>query len=257
MTEQTKRDAKLVRFLNDAYTTERRLELALQVQIEGTTREDYLERLEQHLKETRSHAKDVERRIKQLGGAAVLVRGPDALNRGAEAAQGAMQRASVAVRKPLDAVLGTGSQERMLKNARTGFVDEAREIATYRVIEAVAKAVGDNDTAKLARKILREEQRMSDFLADLIPELALDTAHDEIPVAEIEGPAAPARTSKPSRPRKPSRSSSNGTKSSGSRKSSSSSGTKTRKAKPRATTRKSSSSSSSGSSRKKSSSSSS
>jgi ferritin-like metal-binding protein YciE len=256
MSEQTKRDAKLVRFLNDAYTTERRLEVALQVQIEGTTRGDYLERLEQHLKETRSHAKAVERRIKQLGGAAVLVRGPDALNRGAEAAQGAMQRASVAVRKPLDAVLGTGSQERMLKNARTGFVDEAREIATYRVIEAVATAVGDTETAKLARKILREEQRMSDFLADLIPELALDTAADEIPVAEIEGPAAPARS------RKPSRSSSNGTKSSGSRKSSSSSrssGAKTRKAKPRAGARKSSSSSSSssGSSRKRSSSSSS
>lgn len=201
MSEQTKRDAKLVRFLNDAYSTERRLEVALRSQIEGTTREDYRERLEQHLKETHSHAKDVERRIGQLGGETVLVRGPEALNRGAEAAQGAMQRATAAVRRPLDAVLGTGAQERMLKNARTGFADEAKEIATYRAIDALATAVGDKETATLARKILREEERMSEFLLDLIPELAVDTAHDEIPVAEIDGPAAPAR--KPSASRKP------------------------------------------------------
>jgi ferritin-like metal-binding protein YciE len=190
MSDQTKRDAKLVHYLNDAYAIERRLELALETQIEGATRADYLKRLKQHLKETKSHATDVERRIRQLGGEAELVRGPDMLERGAEAAQSAMQRATAAVRKPIEAVLGTGEQERMLKNARTGFEDEAKEIAIYQVIDAMATAVGDKDTAKVARKILREEQRMADFLGDLIRQLAVDTAHDEIPVAEIEGPAA-------------------------------------------------------------------
>ncbi|HKH15927.1 MAG TPA: DUF892 family protein [Solirubrobacteraceae bacterium] len=190
MSEQTKRDAKLVQYLNDAYATERRLEVALETHIEGTTRADYLKRLKQHLKETKSHATDVERRIRQLGGEAELVRGPDALSRGAEAAQTAVQRATAAVRKPVEAVLRSGEQERMLKNARTEFEDEAGEIATYRAIDAMATAVGDKDTAKLARKILREEQRMADFLGGLIPQLAVDTAHDSIPVAEIEGPAA-------------------------------------------------------------------
>lgn len=190
MPEQTKRDAKLVQYLNDAYATERRLEVSLQAHIEATTRADYLKRLKQHLNETKSHATVVERRIRQLGGQAELVRGPDALSRGAEVAQSAVQRATAAVKKPLEAVLGTGEQERMLKNARTGFEDEAREIANYRLIEAMATAVGDKDTAKLAGKILREEQRMADFLGGLIPRLAVDAAHDEIPVAEIEGPAA-------------------------------------------------------------------
>jgi hypothetical protein len=37
--------------------------------------------------------------------------------------------------------------------------------------------------------ILREEERMSSYLGDLIPELALDVVHDEVPVAEIAGPA--------------------------------------------------------------------
>ncbi len=238
MSEQTKRDSKLVQYLNDAYATERRLEVTLETHIAATTRADYLKRLKQHLKETNSHAKDVERRIGQLGGDAVVVRGPDALSRGAEAAQGAVQRAAAAVRKPFEAVLGTGEQERMLKNARTGFEDEAREIATYRAIDAIATAVGDKDTAKLARKILREEERMSEFLGGLIPQLAVDAAHDEIPVAEIEGPAArrtagdgaaaarPTTTASPSSARKPktSRSRSAKPKSSGSKPASSRSG---------------------------------
>ena len=190
MSEQTKRDAKLVQYLNDAYATERRLEVALETHIDATTRADYLKRLKQHLKETKSHATEVERRIRQLGGQAEVVRGPDALGRGAEAAQSAVQRATAAVKKPLEAVKGTGEQERMLKNARTEFEDEAREIANYRLIDAMAGAVGDADTAKLARKLLRDEQRMADFLGELIPQLAVDTAHDEIPIAEIDGPAA-------------------------------------------------------------------
>jgi ferritin-like metal-binding protein YciE len=190
MPAQSKRDAKLVQYLNDAYVIERRLEGALETHIDATTRPDYLKRLKQHLKETKSHATEVDRRIRQLGGQAELVRGPDALGRGAEAAQSAVQRATAAVRKPLEAVKGTGEQERMLKNARTEFEDEAKEIANYRVIEAMATAVGDTDTAKLARKILRQEQRMSEFLAGLIPELAANTAHDEIPIAEIDAPSA-------------------------------------------------------------------
>jgi ferritin-like metal-binding protein YciE len=190
MTEQTKRDATLVQYLNEAHTTERRLEAALAAHIEATTRADYLKRLKQHLKETQSHARDVERRIKQLGGQAELVPGPEVLSRGAEAAQSAVQRATAAVKKPLEAVMGTGEQERMLKNARTEYTEEAREIATYKAIDALATAVGDTETAKLARKILREEQRMAEFLDDLIGQLAVDVAHDVIPVAEIEGPAA-------------------------------------------------------------------
>jgi rubrerythrin len=87
----------------------------------------------------------------------------------------------------------------MLKNARTEFQDEAEEIATYRTIEALAKAVGDKETAKLARDIQREEKRMADFLTTLIGELALDVVHDEVPVSEIAGPGARRTASRSSR----------------------------------------------------------
>jgi hypothetical protein len=118
------------------------------------------------------------------------VPGPDSLAKGAQAAQTKVQRAAAAVKAPMHALRGTGEQERMLKNALTEFQDEAEEIATYRLLDALATSVGDKETAKLAKKVLREEERMAEFLGDLIPKLAVDVAHDEIPVAEIEGPAA-------------------------------------------------------------------
>jgi ferritin-like metal-binding protein YciE len=192
MTEMTQRDSKLVQYLNEAYATERRLEIALQAHIAMTPRRDYKARLRDHLKETKAHARGVARRIKQLGGEAetVSLPGPEPLARGVRAAQTAMQQAAAVAQGPLHAVRGTGQQERMLKNARTEFQDEAEEIATYRAIEALAKAVGDKETAKLARDIQREEKRMSDFLGSIIEQLALDVVHDEIPVAEINGPGA-------------------------------------------------------------------
>jgi ferritin-like metal-binding protein YciE len=194
--EMSKRDEKVVQYLNDAYATERRLEIALQAHIEMTPRADYKKRLRDHLKETKAHARLVERRIKALGGEAetVSLPGPEAVVKGARNAKAAVQKAAAAAQAPLHAVRRTGEQERMLKNAQTEYADEAQEIATYKAIEAVAKAVGDKETAKLARDIVREEKRMADFLVGIIAELALDVVHDEIPVAEISAAPAARRT---------------------------------------------------------------
>jgi ferritin-like metal-binding protein YciE len=199
--EMTKRDAKVVQYLNDAYATERRLEIALQAHITMTPRADYKKRLREHLKETKAHARLVARRIKTLGGEAetISLPGPDAVAKGATGAKAAVQRAAAVAQGPLHAVRGTGQQERMLKNARTEYQDEAEEIATYRSIEALAKAVGDKETAKLARDIGREENKMADFLVGIIDQLALDVVHDEVPVSEIGSAPAARRTA--SRPR--------------------------------------------------------
>jgi ferritin-like metal-binding protein YciE len=197
MPETTARDAKIVQLLNEAYGKEKHLEAALKMHIEVTSREDYAKRLKQHLKETRSHATSVSRRITQLGGTAetVSVPGPEGLTKAAKGAQELVGKAKAAAQGPLHAVRGSGEQERMLRNARTEFQDEAEEIATYTVIDSLATAVGDKQTAKLARDILKQEQHMQQFLAQLIPELSVDMAHDEIPVSEIEGEAA-RRTAK-------------------------------------------------------------
>ena len=198
MPATTARDQKLVEYLNDAYATERRLEIALQAHIAMTPHREYKARLRDHLKETKGHARAVSKRIKQLGGDPDVpdMPGPEGLAKGVRAAKTAVQQAAAAAQGPLHAVRGTGHQERMLKNARTEYQDEAEEIATYRAIEALAKGVGDKETAKLARDIQREEKRMSDYLVKLIDQLALDVVHDEVPVAEINGPAARRSASK-------------------------------------------------------------
>ena len=59
------------------------------------------------------------------------------------------------------------------------------------MIDSLATAVGDTETAELARSILRDEERMQKYLADLLRDLTIDMARQcEIPVSEISGPAA-------------------------------------------------------------------
>jgi ferritin-like metal-binding protein YciE len=196
MSDTPTRDAKLVQLLNEAYTKELQLESALEGHIPMAIRDDYAKRLKDHLKETKSHATQVSRRIKQLGGEPeASLTGPEGLSKAAESVSGVVEKAKSAARDPRHALEGTGEQEKMLRNARSEYQEEAYEIATYTVIESLATAVGDKQTAKVARDILRQEQRMQEFLAALLPELSIDVAHDEIPVSEIHGEAE--RGSKP------------------------------------------------------------
>lgn len=191
MADANARDAKLIQYLNEAYGKEKQLETSLQAHIAMTTRAPYRKRLQQHLKETRAHAKGVERRIKKLGGTAetVSLPGPDAVTGVAQTAQNVANRAAALAQGPIHAARGTGEQEKLLKNAKTQFSDEAEEIATYSAIEALAESVGDKETAKLAGGIRREEERMSKFLEKLIPGLSRAVAKDEIP-APLRKPAS-------------------------------------------------------------------
>jgi ferritin-like metal-binding protein YciE len=187
MSDTPTRDTKLVQFLNEAYAKEKQLEASLEAHVDATSREDYAKRLKDHLKETKSHATQVARRIKQLGGnpETVSVPGPEGLGRMAENVAEKLGKAKAAAQGPLHTVRRTGEQEQMLHNARVEYADEAQEIATYMVIDSLATAMGDKDTAKLARDIRRDEERMQKFLADLMPELSAGVVHDEIPISEL------------------------------------------------------------------------
>ena len=184
MADTNARDLKLIQYLNEAYGKEKELETALQAHIAMTTRAPYKKRLQQHLKETKSHARTVERRIKQLGGQAESVPAPGPVGDAASAVQSVASKAVAAAKGPLHAIRGTGEQEKMLKNAKTEYANEFEEIATYTRIEALAETVGDGDTAKLARDIRREEQRMANFLERQIPAIAKAVAREQIPAAE-------------------------------------------------------------------------
>jgi ferritin-like metal-binding protein YciE len=171
MADMNERDAKLVQYLNEAYGKEKELETALQSHIAMTSRAPYRKRLKEHLRETKSHAREVERRLKKLGA-------------GAQSMQTVVGKTMAAAKGPMHMLRGTGEQEKMLKNAKTEYFNEHEEIATYLAIETLAEKVGDRDTAKLARKIRREEERMAKFLLGQIKSLTGAVVTEEVPAGQ-------------------------------------------------------------------------
>jgi ferritin-like metal-binding protein YciE len=168
MADMNERDTKLVQYLNEAYGKEKELEVALQAHIGMTKRAPYKKRLQQHLGETKSHGRQLEQRIKRLGG------DPQTLQRLAG-------QATAALKGPLHTLRGSGEEEKLLKNAKTEYSEEAEEIATYTAIEAFAESVGDRESAKLAREIRRDEERMARYLERLIPQLTKAVVRSEVP----------------------------------------------------------------------------
>jgi ferritin-like metal-binding protein YciE len=216
---ETIKQAKLTQYLSEAYGKEKELETALEAHIAMTTRMPYKKRLRAHLTETKSHARQLERRIKQLGGD-----GPQLIDK---VAGQAVAKAVSLAKGPLHTVRGTSDAEKMLKNAKTEYFNEHEEIATYTAIEALAEAVNDKETAKLARAIRREEERMASFLEKQIPVLTKAVVTEEIPAKERR-----SNGSRPATRRRSTSASSNGsrTKRSSSRKASSSRKSTSRKA---------------------------
>ena len=189
MPELTAKDAKLVQYLNEAYGKEKELETALEAHITLTTRVVYRKRLKDHLKETKQQAMSLERRIKKLGGKAEAVPapGPDVVGEAASAVTSGLSKAVAAAKGPMHAIRGTSEPEKMLKNAKTEYFNEHEEIANYNAIETLAEAVGDKETAKLARAHRRQEERMAKFLDRTIVALTKEVARTEIPASERNG----------------------------------------------------------------------
>jgi ferritin-like metal-binding protein YciE len=171
MSDPNERDSKLVQYLNEAHAKEQELITALQVDIAVTTKKPYKKRLQQHLRETKGHAKALERRIKKLGG------GPSAL-------QTVVAKTKAVAKGPVHALRGGGEQETMLKNAKTQYFNEHEEISTYLALETFATKVKDSETAKLAREIRKEEERMAKFLEGQVKALAGTTAQEQVPAAQ-------------------------------------------------------------------------
>ncbi len=195
--ELNARDLKLVQYLNEAYGKEKELETALTADVSMTTDKAYRKRLQDHLKETRSHARLVKSRIRAIGGKAeeVSVPGPEAVSNVASGAVNLANRAVAAAKGPSHMLRGTGEQEKLLKNAKSQYWNEFEEIATYTAIETLADAVGDKETAKIAREIRREEERMAKFLERLIPRLTKGVAREEIPAALRNGSSSSRKRS--------------------------------------------------------------
>jgi ferritin-like metal-binding protein YciE len=158
-------------YLDEAHAMEAALVTNLTAHIALTTDPDYRALLERHLAETREQVRTIDRRRKAVGRS--QRRNPIAAGIGL--ARDIAGQALVLTKGPLDGIRTTDQRERMLKNAKDECATEALEIATYDVLETVAKAAGDRTTAKLAADHRAQEERMLADLRAVIGRLAVDT----------------------------------------------------------------------------------
>jgi ferritin-like metal-binding protein YciE len=176
-------ETKISQYLNEAQATEQALIQTLAAHIAMTPAGSYREALEGHLEETREHSRSVGERLREVGpdpglaGIAVW-----AAERGIGLAGGVAGRLFAVWKAPIDMLRGGSGEEKLLKNAKDECASEALEIATYEALERLAQAVGDSETARLARRIRGEEERMLARLRQEIPALAGAVAG-----AEVEG----------------------------------------------------------------------
>jgi ferritin-like metal-binding protein YciE len=175
------RDARLVQWLNEAHAKEAELEADLTAHIALTQKQSYRKRLQDHLKETRAHKRQVASRIKKLGGTPET--GPDLPGPVPGLVGEAAGKAVAAVKGQVGAARAvvTSQDETHLRNAQEELREEHVEIALYTRIETFAQEVGDRETAKLARSIRREEERMARFLDGEIKQLVKALVRSEVP----------------------------------------------------------------------------
>jgi ferritin-like metal-binding protein YciE len=174
------RDAKLAQWLNEAHAKEAELEADLTAHIALTEKKSYKKRLQDHLKETRDHKRRVASRIKALGGSATtgpnLPGAPDVVGEAAGKAVAAVKGQVGTARAAV-----TEQAETHLRNAQEELREEHVEIAIYTRLETLAEEVGDRESAKLARAIRRDEERMAKYLDAELQRLVKDVVRAEIP----------------------------------------------------------------------------
>jgi ferritin-like metal-binding protein YciE len=156
---------KLVQYLHEAHAMELALARTLQAHSAMTPAGEYRGALDRHRRETQRHADALMRRLRELD------RAPSLAERGYGVAQWAAGQALALAKAPLDMVRGSGGEERLLKNAKDECATEALEIATYDALEALARQVGDADTAALAAELRGDEERMLRTLRAQLPRL--------------------------------------------------------------------------------------
>jgi ferritin-like metal-binding protein YciE len=135
---------KLVEYIDDAYAMEQHVLRMLDGMIK-TTEDPQMKRvLERHRKETEKQAERLEECLSEHG-----------------AAPSALKEAGGIMAASLKGILDMARGDKAGRNARDGFATEHMEIASYQMLERVAKKAGDKRTASVARQNRAEEEAMA------------------------------------------------------------------------------------------------
>ena len=141
-------EKKLVEYIDDAYAMEQNVLRMLDGMIR-TTKDAQMKRgLEKHKKETERQAERLKGRLQEYGAS-------PSITKEAGGVIGALMKS----------VVDVGRGDKPGRNARDGFATEHMEIASYQLLERVAKKAGDKKTAEVARKNREEEEAMARSIA--------------------------------------------------------------------------------------------
>ncbi len=139
---------KVIDYLQDAHAMEQHVLRALDSLISTTSDPEVLAQLKRHKMDTERHERILRERLEQLGS------GPS-LRAEVPAIMGAW----------LKSLADKVRADKPGKNARDGFVTEQVEIAAYELLQRLAQRAGDQETARIARDILDDEQEMAHWIS--------------------------------------------------------------------------------------------
>lgn len=145
----------LLDWLRDAHAMEQQAENMLESLSDRIENYPQLKtRIDQHLEETRWQRAQVESCITRLGSS------PSAFKD--------MAGKIVAFGQGLS---GLVMSDEVVKGTLSSYVFENMEIASYRILITAAEMAGDSETKRIAQEILLQEQAMSDWLLNYLPEV--------------------------------------------------------------------------------------
>jgi ferritin-like metal-binding protein YciE len=137
-------EQQLVKHIDEALAMENNVLRMLDGMIGTTDDPEIKTALERHKAETEAHATRMEKRLEAHGSSPSTVRE-------AGGVLGALMKS----------VVDMARGEKAGRNARDGYATEAMEIASYQLLERIARKAGDEETAEAARLNREDEEKMA------------------------------------------------------------------------------------------------
>lgn len=137
-------EQELVKHIDEAYAMEQNVLRMLDGMISTTDDAEMRRELEHHKRETEQQAERLKERLEAHDAEPSMVKEAGGI-------LGALMKG----------VIDTARPDKPGRNARDGFATEHMEIASYELLERVAKRAGDTQTANVARQNRKEEREMA------------------------------------------------------------------------------------------------
>jgi ferritin-like metal-binding protein YciE len=172
---------KLVQYIDEAYAMEQHVLRLLDSMIATTDDPQMKRSLERHRKQTEKQAERLESRLTAR-----------------RASPSRVKQAGGMIGALTKAMVDLGRGDKAARNARDGFATEHMEIASYELLERVAKLAGDKETVAVARQNREEEEAMARAISskwNKIVDLSLQEEGIKVP----SGKKKPARRASASR----------------------------------------------------------